>query len=246
MSSFTRMSPEIKQVYREMCAHIPGAIIAGGAVRDTLGDAPIKDIDIFVSYKHAIHVKIDAWSLLGRRASKLFDCYGMPTGYTPPADKATHITARVAHSNLNGGGSIHLGNLSGSIVVQVPISPMGNLSTTKSSSYDNNRKIVEVYEAYHPKSGYLLNLIFTEVDPVKYVTDYFDFGICKAWYDGSFVNMHGDYTTDVNNKTITMTLPEEHVIACYGSKQAGINSMREHADRILWKYPGYKIVMPSV
>lgn len=245
MSSFPRLPQPIKQVFQDYCAHIPGAVIAGGAIRDTLNDKSIKDIDIFVGYDqaHKMTGKIDNWSRLGKGRSKLFDYDGDPTGYIPRSQQSKQQRFTVPFSHTTSGQSVHLGSLHGNIVVN-PLNPQNAMQSESSNDYENNRKIVEVYERHCHVTGYLLNLIFTECDPVEYVTKYFDFGICKAWYDGEFVNMSGEYTTDVNNKTITMTLPEEHVIACYGSMQAGVDAMRDHGERIKYKYRDFKIVMP--
>lgn len=247
MSSFPRMPQPIKQVFQDFCSHIPGAIIAGGAIRDTLNDKRVKDIDIFVSYAqaHMMTGKITHWSRLGKGRSKLFDYDGDPIGYTPRSARSAS-TNRLTYqfSNTSHGQNVHLGSIQGTISKTAANMSINALKEESTNDYENNRKIVEVYERHCPNTGYLLNLIFTECDPVEYVNRYFDFGICKAWYDGTFVNMSGEYTTDVNNKTITMTLPDEHVIACYGSLQAGVDAMRDHGDRIQQKYRDFKIVMP--
>ena len=251
MSKFTRMPQFIKDAYLTHCfpaaqpfGQAP-AIIAGGAIRDVLNGVRVKDIDIFVSAenRHLYEGSIEFWQKLGRGPSKLFDRHYNALPWVPGSKKQTTIP----HSATVGGSSIHLNGLSGTILFGAP--PLVMSSTNNpSSSYQDNRKIVEVYEmaATGRDSQYPLNLIFTECDPVEYVTKYFDFGLCKTWYDGTFVHMHGDYTTDVNNKTITMVLPEPHVIACYGDMQTGIEAMQGHADRLQYKYPTHKIIMPSV
>lgn len=253
MSKHPQMPQFIKDAYQIYCAPAaPGVssqpIIAGGAIRDALNGAEIKDIDIFVNAKDAVALfdcEIEDWTKLGRGESKLFGA--RPLNWDPSLGLATPtlgVTSPLSASSI--GQSVYTSGMSGNITVSIP--NILNLGTKAEadSSYTNNRKIVEVYEKYDRKLNTLINLIIVEVDPKEYVTQYFDFGICKAWYDGSYVHMHGDYTTDVNNKTITMTLSNEHVIACYGTVEKGIAGMREHADRINWKYPGYRIVMPSV
>ena len=253
MSKFTRMPQYIKDAYKKHCfaanrGGATNAIIAGGAIRDTLNGVWVKDIDIFVDASCAARFEgiIDEWSMVGSRASKLFDRYGDAMLWQPTTPKSAPSMS-IPYGATQGSTSVYMNNKNGMITFS---SLIANAATDigEKDDYMNNNRVVEVYERYDTVDGitYPLNLIFTECPPVEYVTKYFDFGICKAWYDGTYVQMHGDYTNDVNNKTITMVLPEEHVIACYGSLAKGISSMQEHAERLRYKYPSHSVVMPSV
>jgi len=252
MSQFTRMPQFIKDAYTKYChsANRGGssnAIIAGGAIRDTLNGVWIKDIDIFVDakYAHEYNGEINGWQKVGRGASKLFDRFGDALPWQPSSAKPI-TSMSIPYSSTNGSTSVYMNNMAGTITFSSANVIVG--MEDSSEEYLNNRRVVEVYER-HDSLGSLhfpFDLLFTECPPAEYVTKYFDFGICKTWYDGSYVHMHGDYTNDVNNKTITMVLPEEHIIACYGSVAAGISAMNGHAYRIERKYPSHKIVMPSV
>lgn len=252
MSQFTRMPQYIKDAYQKYCHpanrwNNSSAIIAGGAIRDTLNGAWVKDIDIFVDarYAHEFSGDIRHWDKVGRGQSKLFDYNGDPILWQPSTPKQA-VSMSIPYGATSGATSVYMNNMNGTITFSSASIQM--VAQQEKHDYTNNRRIVEVYEKEENIGGinYPYNLIFTECPPVEYVTKYFDFGICKTWYDGTYVHMHGDYTNDVNNKTITMVLPTEHVIACYGSVQAGLDSMGEHAYRIQCKYPSHRIVMPSV
>lgn len=252
MSQFTRMPQFVKDAYQKYChsanrGGASSAIIAGGAVRDTLNGTWVKDIDIFVDakYAHEFSQDINSWDKVGRGASKLFDSYGHSIPWAPKSHKPV-VSMSIPYGATQGSTSVYMNNMNGTIT----FSSANVVATAKNSSEDylNNKRVVEVYEREDTLGGirFPYNLIFTECSPVEYVTKYFDFGICKTWYDGTYVHMHGDYTNDVNNKTITMVLPDEHIIACYGSVAAGISAMESHAHRLQVKYPTHKVVMPSV
>ena len=252
MSKFAQMPQYVKEAYNKYCTHAnrggsSNAIIAGGAVRDSLNEVRVKDIDIFVDAKYAQYFQgdIQYWDIVGSRPSKLFDRFGDAIPWQPSQPKVV-TTMAIPYGATQGASSVYTNSMAGTITFSTSSIV---LSSTKSDpEYTNNNRVVEVYERDDIVDGirYPLNLIFVECSPVEYVTKYFDFGICKTWYDGSYVHMHGDYTNDINNKAITMVLPPEHVIACYGSLQAGFDAMSEHAHRLQYKYPSHKIVMSSV
>lgn len=253
MSKFTRMPQYIKDAYRKNCMDAnhggKNAIIAGGAIRDTLNGVWVKDIDIFVDARcaSAYESVIGEWTLTGRGGSKLFDRYGDALLWQPSSTK-TAPSMSIPYGATQGAASVYMNNMNGMITFSAPGAVTIATMQQGDPGYLNNKRIVEVYEKYDTIDGitYPLNLIFTECPPVEYVTKYFDFGLCKTWYDGEFVHMHGDYTNDVNNKTITMVLPDEHIIACYGSVAEGVARMQDHVDRLRAKYPSHKVVMPSV
>lgn len=256
MPLFTALPQYIKDAYMQHCfpaargSHAKGPIIAGGAIRDTLLNAPVKDIDIFVNVAdaHFYNDVILSWCRLGKQGygSQIFDPDGQAYPYSPSV-KPKVASLTIPYNQTAGGSSIYSPNPGGQLTISSANIFGGiGVAVAEASDYTSNRKIVEVYEMYDNQIGVDMNLIFTECPPVEYVAKYFDFGICKAWYDGQYVHMHGDFTNDVNNKTITMVLPNAHVIECYGSVAAGVEAMQDHAERIQWKYPTHKIVMPSV
>lgn len=235
MSQRPRMPQYIKNIFRQQCGMVPSAIIAGGAVRDTITGAYIKDVDIFVDKQYAHHYKqhIHDWTKLSRGASKLFG---------NDVDLGTWVTPAQASSTYQ---TIQYGNLQAA--VKTSRSNQGFSFTgleSEQTSY-GSRMIAEVYERFD-SAGNPMNLIFTDCDPVEYVTKHFDFGLCKAWYDGNYIHQHGDFIHDLNNKLITLTLSNERLIELYGSVKAGTKAVQEHAYRIQAKHPSYTVVIPQV
>lgn len=195
---------EIKDVYREIWKHDPTAIVAGGAIRDTLLGKPVKDVDIFMSARnaHRIVSVLKEWYAVGDD-SYARNLVNPPTGFGQLASAAA-------------GGA---------------------------TGYENNH-ILQVFERHDLELP--ANLIVLDVDPVMYVTDGFDFGICKAWYDGNCVHTHKDFGNDVNSRTITMTLTADQLKQLYPSVKKGLSQLKDHALRIQRKYPNFRIVMPEV
>lgn len=93
---------------------------------------------------------------------------------------------------------------------------------------------------------YPVQVVFTTTDPEEYVTRYFDFGICKAWYDGTRIHCHKDFVRDVNNKTITMCMDDKSLHRAYSNVPYALKHMQAHAQRIQQKYSSHRLVMPGV
>lgn len=75
-------------------------------------------------------------------------------------------------------------------------------------------------------------IILIRYDPIKYVQDYFDFGICKAYCDGTKMRFTEQFLNDYMNKTITLhpgKLSSEQIIYAKGP----------HLNKIKAKYPAY-------
>ena len=206
--SFNIVFPE--QVGNQSLAFSLGAVIAGGAVRDSLTGRYIKDVDVFIHKMHKMHFDTHRWTKMGR---DLDDVKATAPAYTS------------------------WGNL---VTTSQPI--------TKSSGGDyGNNHVDEVFEV---DDGYAMdfpvNVVFLDINPVDYVTKHFDLGICKAWYDGVYIRTHSDFINDVNSNTITCTLTAEAIKGEYGNLDRGINKISDHANRLLRKYKGFQIVMPTV
>lgn len=186
MARAPKLPITIKRVASTMM-NVGDCIIAGGAIRDTLNNRPVKDIDVFIDarYKHAWN----QWCNHGRRLGKndqyavsamVDDVYELPAG----------------------------------------LSALG---------YDSLP----------------IQLIFLRCAPTEYVSDYFDFGICKTWYDGNHIHCHKDYLHDINNKAITMGLDDNTFKMAYPRRQYALAQMLGHALRIKSKYPDHQLSMPE-
>lgn len=90
-------------------------------------------------------------------------------------------------------------------------------------------------------NGLDVQLIVLKCDPVTYVSECFDYGICKAWYDGRYTKFHSDFITDVNNKTITRVISDEKMAQMYSNMGWATARMIEHGERIKRKYPNFEL-----
>lgn len=118
----------------------------------------------------------------------------------------------------------------------------------KLGKQDTEYKLANVVkDVYETNYGYdwPVQVIFCSIDPEEYVTRYFDFGLCKAWYDGSHIHCHKDFVKDVNNKTITMCLDEKAMNRAYPNVEYALKHIKQHGERIRYKYPSFSLVMPE-
>lgn len=96
--------------------------------------------------------------------------------------------------------------------------------------------LVSIKDVWHWKSGLgdlPVDLIFVNRDPALVVKEEYDFGICQAWVGHYGLKTLPAYWSDSFNRTIT-----------YLDRHRAGTSMhtksREHAARILAKYPGWR------
>jgi len=114
---------------------------------------------------------------------------------------------------------------------------ISDLSETD-EEYDivNNSNIIAVFEMTKNELAY--NLIVVNTDPVEYVTEHFDFGICKTWCDGEKITFTKEFMSDVEHNTLTYT--EEKV------SPANFNhAMHIHLAKLQRKYPQHTLVIPD-
>lgn len=188
------------------------AIIAGGAIRDTYHDQMVTDVDIFIQHPSTL----PAGSL---RAS------GMPPQQFKHADWEDYWAD----------------------VMRLRTSPSSRSYVRDSvrwhhSSYDGDSvednlmpELLSVWNVFKGLNMY--QVIFTTVNPVEYVNDRFDFGLCKAYCDGKRTHLTDDFLRDSRNKTITMVGKEM-------SSNRVAYAISEHLPRIKEKYPGFQSVIP--
>lgn len=114
---------------------------------------------------------------------------------------------------------------------------ISDLSETD-EEYDiaNNSNIISVFEM--TKNELTYNLIVVTCDPVEYVTDNFDFGICKTWCDGEKITFTKEFMSDIEHNTLTYT--DEKV------SDANFNhAMHVHLAKLQKKYPQHTVVIPE-
>lgn len=97
--------------------------------------------------------------------------------------------------------------------------------------------ILAVWDVFSHKG--MFNIIMLNTDPIQFVEETFDFGICKAYTDGNKVHYSKEFIADSRNNTITL-------VAKNISTEQLAYSMKTHLPRIQAKYPGYRFVGPGI
>jgi len=99
----------------------------------------------------------------------------------------------------------------------------------------NNNNIITVFEMTRNELRY--NLIIINIDPIKYVEELFDFGICKNYCDGKKVTFTKEFMSDIEHKRLTFT---DRAVS-----DANLNhAINVHLPKLQHKYPNFTVVFP--
>lgn len=102
-------------------------------------------------------------------------------------------------------------------------------------SYEEKNHIGLVWEVRTGK--FLYNIIVVDLEPIEYVTRFFDIGLCKAYCDGTRVRLTADFMHDSQFKHLT--------VVCESMPQDEFNHMMEyHVKKLQKKYQGYTLIIP--
>lgn len=101
------------------------------------------------------------------------------------------------------------------------------------SSYSYGSGIVDIWNLYHYIKNKQIQFIFTEDNPITYVTEQFDIGLCMCYFDGIKIHYTNAFMNDFIHKTITICgkLDKKNFAHC----------IEEHLDRVKAKFPGYTV-----
>jgi len=80
-------------------------------------------------------------------------------------------------------------------------------SKNKQPYYDEaggHHRILDVVKIEFSDMSAPLEVVFVDLPPKQYFEDFFDLGICKAYYDGTKLHYTSDFFKDVKNKTFTV------------------------------------------
>jgi len=89
------------------------------------------------------------------------------------------------------------------------------------------------------KNGIMYNIIVTDIDPVDYVEQFFDIGLCKAYCDGTKIRLTADFMHDSRNKLLT-------VVSKHLPQDEFDGMMDRHIAKLRKKYHDYKLVIPAM
>lgn len=197
----------------------PSAIIAGGALRDTICDNPVKDVDIFIS-------DLDPKYILDlMEQQKIADLFGILAVGTEDECGRDHL--KLVH-NIK---SFKQEKAEELLVVNDGYAEGAAEMNSFLESFINY--IVDV-----KYNGVMYQLIFIESDPVSYVYNDFDFGICKVYYDGMDFVVTEEFWYDFENKQLTIA----------GKQGAGqmLHTLFVHRPNLIKKFPHWKVVIDDL
>lgn len=109
---------------------------------------------------------------------------------------------------------------------------------TSNSEYYEDENIDAVFELLHNQIKYNL-ILLPDIEPIKFITDQFDFGICKIYGDGTKVTLTNEFMHDSRYKTLTLT---DNKL----SFETFCRSMRKHLKKLRKKFPGYTVSIPNI
>lgn len=176
----------VKPAWKKFLATIqsiyPTAIIAGGALRDTIIGNSIKDVDIFISCP-TLDPDEDSY-VTEEMLTKLF-------GITESSDDYVKICHDFREDKCEG--------LSGT---------RSDNGYAGDSTGPNHNPVLESFITMIAEVKYnsiKYELIFVEDDPAEFVLRDFDIGLCKIFFDGDQLFVTDEFKYDLDNKQLTFS-----------------------------------------
>jgi len=108
---------------------------------------------------------------------------------------------------------------------------------TEKGNYGDKNHIEMVWDINKGATTY--NIIAVDMDPIKYVEQCFDVGLCKAYCDGSRIRLTADFMHDSQHHEITLVSKEIN-------ESEFRHVMSRHIPKIKNKYPGHTLVIPEI
>jgi hypothetical protein len=215
----TIIPKEWKNFLSSIQTMFPSAIIAGGALRDTICDNQVKDVDIFIE-----DLAMD-WEIDIEAIAKLFEIKVIASNEESKRDhvKLCHDIKRIKRAAKPLPGYLDPDN------TYVKSKP--GIEDTRAQSFINY--IVDIQY-----NGTAYQLIFVEHAPIPFVYKDFDFGICKIYYDGIKLVVSDEFWYDYENKQLTID----------GNFSQGqiIHTMLVHRVNMARKFPTWKVVVENL
>lgn len=176
----------VKPAWKKFLAMIqsihPTAIIAGGALRDTIIGNSIKDVDIFITCP-----TLDSNDDTFVNEEQLIALFGITKG----SDDWVKIVHDFRETKYDGSDSSSEDNgYAGESIGQSHNPILESFITMIAEVMYNSVK----YE-----------LIFVEDDPIDFVLRDFDIGLCKIFFDGDQLFVTDEFKYDLDNKQLTFS-----------------------------------------
>lgn len=218
-TKFNMQSDPLKILRRLQAFGYKSAIIAGGAIRDDFTKKDITDYDIFLhDPRHSEEFDTD-FKNLGIRMDVASETFEMDR----TSEFVDILQTLDIEQIFDSGGSDSYGPL-----MKTRTSPGGDLIDTPGIG----AKITAIWEAEFDFNTY--QLIYTLVEPVDHVNNFFDIGLCKCYCDGTKLRYTPDFMYDLNNRKLTVVGQD--------MTQEQFNYVVDHHVEKLWrKYPTFEL-----
>jgi len=112
-----------------------------------------------------------------------------------------------------------------------------NASDSDDASCTHRNHIDLVWEI-EKHDGTVYNIIILDMNPEKFVNQYFDIGLCKAYSNGKKLRLTSDFTYDSRYHELTIVQQDM-------TQEEFYRMMDNHVHRLKLKYPGWKLVVPD-
>lgn len=214
----------------------PEAIIAGGAIRDSVLGAPVKDIDIFI--------KGDPRRIDHSTYKTAFDVISRITTAITAELKEIPVDVVIEGLSLtnirkynNKAGCSSEANLDKAWFDEYIAKSADTLCVD--DSYTGDGVVSNISGVVSFRIGRdIFQLIFVDDDPVDHIDLFFDFNICKAYTDGTTLTLTDEFWVDVDLKFMTLN----------GSftPEGLAKVISDHGGRLKQKYPGWTLVIGEI
>ncbi len=190
-------------------AGISNPLIAGGAVRDLYFKRPYRDIDVYVHTDELIKA-IDSISPLPIPTpgpKSVFEVAVMMAEIADPSRECKAIQKLLKADSVQ-------------------------IKGYQNNPYYDNNHICCVYQVNY-QGLEPVELIVVDINPLVYFNDFFNIGICKAYFNGSKLHYGPDFMSDVTNKTLT-------IVGQMDERQL-YTTLSKHVAKLLQYFPKYDV-----
>lgn len=219
-------------------AGIEKPLIAGGAVRDLYMNKPAKDIDVFIHIDDLFSVlsTISRETLVGPTVVQVTPPVPIPTSNQTGFSALLNVLA--ATNNVGSVKPIDTHNVD-AVCTDIKklfkadhVQLLGN-SDGVHYEYSRGRVIKGVYKITYSNDPTPVELIVLDIPAMDYFNDYFDVGICKAYFNGSRLHYSPECINDLKNHTIT-------IVGKMDAHQL-YTTLGKHVVKLLQYFPKYDV-----
>lgn len=217
----------------------PEAIIAGGAIRDSVLGTAVKDVDIFIKGDLYRSDPLLTYNSTFDVISRITTSITKEIAEIPVDIVIEGLSIRNLQRYINDSNKNSETNLDKAFFDEYVAKIAADTLDGSDDSYSVDSSTADISSVISFRIGNdVFQLVFVDCDPIDYVTLCFDYNICKAYTDGTNIVLTDEFWADVDLKFITLN----------GSFTAATLArvIGEHGARLKLKYPGWTLVIGEV